>query len=96
MQATICLKLLALDPNSWCGRFFLQVVAVVVGGVLLLAVGGVLRFIGIPLKWWWRNRILNKLIRKRREFMAASPPVSTMGGVAAFVGIVVFIVGRFK
>ncbi len=27
---------------------------------------------------------------------AANPPVSTLGGIAAFVGIVVFIIGRFK
>jgi hypothetical protein len=48
----IGLKLLAFDPNSWSGRFFLQVIAVVIGGVLLLAVGSVLRFIGTPLQWW--------------------------------------------
>jgi hypothetical protein len=28
--------------------------------------------------------------------IVASPPLSTFGGIAAFVGIVVFIIGRFK
>lgn len=28
--------------------------------------------------------------------MAASPPLSTLGGTAAVIGFVVFIIGRFK
>jgi hypothetical protein len=28
--------------------------------------------------------------------MVASAPLSTFGGIAAFVGVVVFIIGRFK
>ena len=68
------LMLLDLDPNSWRGRFFLQVIAVVVGGVLLLVVGAVLRWISIPFKWWWKNRVLHKLIRKRREFILVYNP----------------------
>jgi hypothetical protein len=60
--------------QSWSGRFFLQVTAVVVGGVLLLAVGRVLRFIGSPLKWWRTNKALRELIRSRVEFILVYQP----------------------
>ena len=79
----IVLKLLALDPNPSRGTFFLQVVAVVVGGVLLIPMVSILRWLGTPLKWCYRNCELKKLIRDRREFLLvyqpdATPPASKM------------------
>lgn len=64
------------DPSSWPGMFFLQVVAVVIGGLLLLLVVKVLRFAWTPLKWWRRNRALRELIRRRKEFLLVYQPQS--------------------
>ncbi len=85
MQAMIGLKLLAFDPNSWSGRFFLQVIAVVVGGVLLLAVGSVLRFIGTPLQWWRTNKALRELIRSRVEFILVYQPQTSARKTIVFL-----------
>jgi hypothetical protein len=63
-----------LDPTSSPETFFLQVIAVVVGGVLLIPAIAVLRWLGTPLKWWWRNWDLQELIRRRREFILVYQP----------------------
>jgi hypothetical protein len=65
------------------GTFFLQVIAVVVGGVLLIPAVALLRWLGTPLKWWWRNWEMEDLIHNRREFLLvyqpyAIPPASRM------------------
>jgi hypothetical protein len=59
--------------------FFLQVIAVVVGGVLLIPVVAILRWLGTPLRNWE----MTELIRNRCEFLLvyqpyATPPASRM------------------
>jgi len=61
------------DPTSWSGMFFLQVVAVVVGGVLLLIVVTALGWLGIPFKWCRKNKELLELIRSRKKFLLIYP-----------------------
>jgi hypothetical protein len=69
MQATGAFNL--LDPSSWPGTVFLQVIA----GLLLVGVTAVLGWlIGRPVKWWFRGRALHKLIRKRKEFVLVYNP----------------------
>jgi hypothetical protein len=62
--------MIALDANPAPDSFLLRVVAVVVGGLAL----GLLGWICTPLKWWWENRKLRKLIEGRREFILVYNP----------------------
>jgi hypothetical protein len=59
--------------------FFVKVIAVVIGGVLLIPVLAFLRWLGTPLRSWE----MRELIRNRREFLLvyqpyATPPASRM------------------
>jgi hypothetical protein len=58
------------DPRSWAGELFLQVV----GGLLFAAVIAALGWLFGPIRWWWRNRMLRKLIFGRREFILVYNP----------------------
>jgi hypothetical protein len=59
--------------------FFVKVIAVVIGGVLLIPVLAFLRWLGAPLRNWE----IRELIRNRRKFLLvyqpyATPPASRM------------------
>ena len=51
-------------------EFLVQVLSVVIGGLVLALLG----WLCIPLKWWWQNRTLHKLIERRREFILVYNP----------------------
>jgi hypothetical protein len=68
MLATTDFKL--LDPSSWGGTLFLQVV----GGLLLVVVLAILGWLTGPIKWWWRSRKLRQFILRRREFVLVYNP----------------------
>ena len=78
MQATITLNL--LDPVSWSGALFLQVVA----GLLLAAVIAVIGWVFGPFKWFWRNTTLRKLVLTRREFILVYNPHSGASKTVVF------------
>jgi hypothetical protein len=63
-----------IDLSSTSNAFYVKILAVVVGGVLLLLVGTVLRWLGIPFKLAWQNRRLRKLVERRREFILVYNP----------------------
>jgi hypothetical protein len=52
--------------------FFLQIIAVVIGGLLLIVV----RWLFTPLRWWWQNRTMRKLVEGRQEFILVYNPGS--------------------
>jgi hypothetical protein len=53
--------------------FFVKVIAVVIGGVLLIPVLAFLRWLGAPLRNWE----IRELIRNRREFLLVYQPYAT-------------------
>ncbi len=79
MQATTGFNL--LDPSSWPGTLFLQVVA----GLLLLAVLAILGWLTGPFKWWCRSRRLRQFVLKRQEFVLVYNPDSGARKVVAFL-----------
>ncbi len=70
MQPTPTIPSKLLDPGSFPGALFLQVVA----GLLLLAAIAVLGWLFGPLKWWWRSTTLRNLILRRRDFILVYQP----------------------
>ena len=70
-----------LDPSSWPGTLFLQVVA----GLVLLAVVAILGWLAGPFKWWWRSRRLRQFILKRQEFVLIYNPNSGASKTVVFL-----------
>src|SRR5438552_2086781 len=70
-----------LDPSSWPGTVFLQVVA----GLLLLGVVAILGWPTGPFKWWWSSRKLRQFILKREEFVLVYNPSSGASKTVVFL-----------
>ncbi len=80
MQPTPPIPSKLLDPGSFPGALFSQVVA----GLLLVAVIAVLGWVFGPFKWFWRSTALRKLIFGRREFILVYNPHSGASKTVVF------------
>jgi len=58
----------ALDPNTAAGSFVIQVIAGVVGGVLLIAVVAFHRWVFAPLRWLCEKYHLRRMLVPGRRF----------------------------
>jgi hypothetical protein len=74
-----------VDPGSWSGALSVHVIGALVGGLLLVAAIAALSGLFFPLKWWWRNRELRKLIQRRVEFILVYQPQENYSKTVVFL-----------
>jgi hypothetical protein len=68
--------LITVAPRLSHGHFSLEVLAVVIGGVLVVPILAILRFLLTPFIWWWKNKELRNLVEQRRQFLLVYNPIN--------------------